>query len=122
MFLNTLKTLTQKSPNDCPFIVSRDFNIDILDDSSHKDNKQQIIIFMNKLKLKSQFKNIATKAGSQLGHIWSIGSKKSPFSRGEAQSFLLLFFTFHQIWLSPIPGDHQPNYFTNLKRKTLAGN
>jgi hypothetical protein len=41
---------------------------------------------------------------------------------GTTQSFLLLFFTFHQIWLSPILGDHQPTYFTNLKRKTLAGN
>jgi hypothetical protein len=71
MFLNTLETLIQKSPNDCPFIVSRDFNIDILDDSNDKDNKQQIIIFMNKSKLKSQFKNITTKAGSQLDHIWS---------------------------------------------------
>jgi hypothetical protein len=27
MFLHTLETLVQKSPNDCPFIVLRDFNI-----------------------------------------------------------------------------------------------
>jgi hypothetical protein len=26
---------------------------------------------MNKLELKSQFKNITTKIGSQLNHIWS---------------------------------------------------
>jgi hypothetical protein len=71
MFLNTLETLIQKSPNDYPFIVSRDFNIDILDDSNHKDNKQKIIIFMNNLKLKSRFRNITTKARSQLDHIWS---------------------------------------------------
>ncbi len=39
------------------------FNIDNLDDSNHKKNKQQLIDFMNKLKLKSQFKNITTKVG-----------------------------------------------------------
>jgi hypothetical protein len=55
-------------------------------------------------------------------HIYTIGSNKSPFSRGEAQMCLLLFFTFHQIWLNPIPRDHQPTYFTNLKWKTFAGN
>ncbi len=71
MFLNTSKTLIQKSPNDYPFIVSRDFNINILDDSNHKDNKQEITILMNNLKLKSQFINITTKVGSQLDHIRS---------------------------------------------------
>jgi len=71
MLLHTLETLVQKSPNDCPFIVLRDFNINILDDSNHKNNKQQLIYFMNKLKQKSQFKNIPTKIGSQLDNIWS---------------------------------------------------
>ncbi len=71
MFLNTLEVLIQKSPNDCPFIVLKDFNIDILDDSNHKNNKQQLIDFVNKFELKSQFENITTKAGSQLDHIWS---------------------------------------------------
>ncbi len=63
--------LIQKSPNDCPLIVLGDFNIDILDESIHKNNKQQLIEFMNKLKLKIQFKIITTKIGSQLDHIWS---------------------------------------------------
>jgi hypothetical protein len=49
MFLNTLEALNQKSPNDCPLIVLRDFNINILDDSNHKNNKQQLIDLMNKL-------------------------------------------------------------------------
>jgi hypothetical protein len=40
MFLNTLEMLIQKSPNDCPFIILRDFNIDILNDTNHKNNKQ----------------------------------------------------------------------------------
>jgi hypothetical protein len=61
MFLHTLKTLIKKSPNDCPFILLRDFNIDILNGSNHKNNKQQLIYFMNKLKQKSQFKNIPNK-------------------------------------------------------------
>ncbi len=64
MFFNTLETLIQKFPNDCPFIVLGDFNINILDDSNHKNNKQQLIDLMNKLKLKSQFKNIITKVES----------------------------------------------------------
>jgi hypothetical protein len=42
MFLNTLKTLIQKSPNDYLFVLE-DFNIDILDDNNHKNNKQQLI-------------------------------------------------------------------------------
>ncbi len=63
MFFNTLDTLIQKSPNDCPFIVLGDFNFDILDDNNHENNKQQSIDFMNKLELKSQFRNITTKVG-----------------------------------------------------------
>jgi hypothetical protein len=47
MFLNTLEMSIQKSPNDCPFIVLKDFNIDILDDSNHKNNKQKLMEFMN---------------------------------------------------------------------------
>ncbi len=71
MFLNTLQMLIQKSPNDCPLIILGNFNIDILDDNNHENNTQQSIDFMNKLELKSQFKNITTKVGSQLNHIWS---------------------------------------------------
>jgi hypothetical protein len=41
MFLNTLETLIQKSLNDYPLIVLGDFNLDILDDSNHENNKQQ---------------------------------------------------------------------------------
>ncbi len=71
MFYYILEALIQKSPNDCPFIVLGNFNIDILDDSNHENNKQQLIDFMNKFELKSQFKNITTKARSQLDYIWS---------------------------------------------------
>jgi hypothetical protein len=71
IFFNTLEALIQKSPNDCPFILLGDFNIDILDDSICKNNKQQWIEFMKKFELKSQFKNITKKSGSQLDHIRS---------------------------------------------------
>ncbi len=71
MFFNTLEALIQKSPIDCPLIVLGDFNIDILDDSNHKNNKQQLIDLMNNLELKSKFKNIITKVESQLDHIWT---------------------------------------------------
>jgi hypothetical protein len=40
--VNTLKTLIQKSLNDCLFVL-KDFNIDILDDNNNKNNKQQLI-------------------------------------------------------------------------------
>ncbi len=53
-------------------------------------------------------------------HIYIIGFNKSLFYKGKAQTFFLPFFTSHQIWLSPIVGDHQPTYFTNLKKNTLA--
>jgi hypothetical protein len=56
MFLDTLEVLIQKSPNDCPFIALGDFNIDVLNHNNHENNKSQSIDFMNKLKLKSQFK------------------------------------------------------------------
>jgi len=69
MFFNTLEALIQKSPIDCPLILLGDFNIDILDDSNHKNNKQQLIDLMNNLELKSKFKNIITKVESQLDHI-----------------------------------------------------
>jgi hypothetical protein len=71
IFFSIVEALIQNSLNDCPFIFLRDFNIDISNDSNHKKNKQKLIKFMNKFELKSQFKNITTKIGSQLDHIWS---------------------------------------------------
>jgi hypothetical protein len=48
--LQHITLLIQKSPNDCPHNVFRNFNIDILDDSNHKKNKQKLIKIINKLK------------------------------------------------------------------------
>jgi len=53
MFLNTLKTLIQKSPNDC-FFVLEDFNINILNDNNHKNNKQQLIYEWIRIKIPIQ--------------------------------------------------------------------
>jgi hypothetical protein len=68
MSINTIETLIQKSSNDCPLIVLENFNINILDDNNHLKNK--LIHYINRFKLKSQFKNITTKAKSQLNHMW----------------------------------------------------
>jgi len=64
-FFNTLKAEVQKSPNDCPLIILGNFNIDILDDINHKNNKQKLIEFMN-CKSKSQFKNNTTNLETKL--------------------------------------------------------
>jgi hypothetical protein len=71
MFLDTLETLIQKSLNSCPLIVLGHFNLDILGDNNHENNKQQLIYFVNNFELKSQFKKYHNKARSQLDHIWS---------------------------------------------------
>jgi hypothetical protein len=46
-----------------------DFNVDILKDNNHEKNKQEILDFMHKFKLKSQFSENTTKVGFQLNHI-----------------------------------------------------
>jgi hypothetical protein len=48
-----------------------DFNVDILKDNNQAKNKQELLYFMNKFQLKSQFNETTTKAGSQLNHIWA---------------------------------------------------
>jgi hypothetical protein len=68
-FFTTLKTKVQKSPNECPLIILGNFNIDILNDINHKNNKQQLIEFMN-CKSKSQFKNNKNKISLFLQQTW----------------------------------------------------
>jgi hypothetical protein len=68
IFLSTLKALVQKFANDCPLITLRNFNINILNDTNNKNNKSQLIDFMNRFKLKSQFEKNITKVESQLNH------------------------------------------------------
>jgi hypothetical protein len=53
----------------CPIIILRDFNINILDDNNHLENK--LVDIMNRFKLKSQFHESTTKVESQLDHIWA---------------------------------------------------
>jgi hypothetical protein len=49
----------------------RDFNVDILKDNNQPKNKQELLYFMDKFQLKSQFNESTTKARSQLNHIWA---------------------------------------------------
>jgi hypothetical protein len=84
-FFNTLKTLVQKSWNDYSFIILKYFIINILNDNNHKNNRQQLIDFVNGFKLKSQFKNKHNKSWISIGahmdkYIWQwmqIGSIRS---------------------------------------------
>jgi len=47
------------------------FNVDILKDINHEKKKQELLDFMDKLKLKSLFNKKLTKVGFQLDHIWA---------------------------------------------------
>jgi hypothetical protein len=49
----------------------RDFSVDIIKNNNEPKNKQEILYFMDKFQLKSQFSENTTKAGSQLDHIWA---------------------------------------------------
>jgi hypothetical protein len=46
-----------------------DFNVNILKDNNHEKNKQELLDFMVKFKLKSQFNESITKVGPPLDHI-----------------------------------------------------
>jgi hypothetical protein len=39
IFLDALEALVKKSPNDSPLVILENFNIDILKDINHKNNK-----------------------------------------------------------------------------------
>ncbi len=57
-------------------IIMGDFNLDILKDNNHEKNKQELLDFMDKFKLKSLFNESTTKVGFQLDHIWANAQKK----------------------------------------------
>jgi hypothetical protein len=46
-----------------------DFNVNTLKNNNQLKNKQELIYFMDKFQLKSQFNESTTKLGSQLDHI-----------------------------------------------------
>jgi hypothetical protein len=54
-----------------------DFNVGILKDNNQAKNKQNLLYFMNKFLLKSQFIETTTNVGFQLYHIWTnfLGNK-----------------------------------------------
>ncbi len=68
-FLNKLQTVIQQSFEHCPIIIMGDFYVDILKDNNQARNKQELLYFMDKLQLKSQFNESSTKAGFQLDPI-----------------------------------------------------
>jgi hypothetical protein len=49
----------------------RYFNVDILKDNTQAKKKQELLEFIDKFQLKSQFNENTTKARCQLGHIWT---------------------------------------------------
>jgi hypothetical protein len=46
-----------------------DFNVDILKDNNQAKKKQELLYFMDKFKLKSQFNESTTKVEFQLNHM-----------------------------------------------------
>jgi len=48
-----------------------DINVDIIKDNNQPKKKQELLYFMDKFVLKSQFSESTTKVGSQLDHMWA---------------------------------------------------
>jgi hypothetical protein len=57
-----------------------DFNVDILRDNNQPKNKQELLYFMDKFQLKSQFSESTIRIASQLYHIWAnvLGNECKP--------------------------------------------
>jgi hypothetical protein len=70
-YLNNIQTIVEQSFEHCPIIIIGDFNVDILKDNSQAKNEQELLYFMDKFQLKSQFSESATKAGFELNYIWT---------------------------------------------------
>jgi hypothetical protein len=69
--LNNFQNIIQQSPEHCLIIIMGDFNVDILKDNNQPKNKQELLYFIDKFQLKSQFSESTTKVGLQLDHIWA---------------------------------------------------
>jgi hypothetical protein len=70
-FFNNVQTIIQQSPKNCPIIIMGNFYVDILKDNNWAKSKQELLYFMDKFQLKSQFNESTTKVGVQLDHIWA---------------------------------------------------
>ncbi len=62
-FLNNLQIIIQQFPEHCPIMIMGDFNVGILKDNNQLKNKQELLYFMDKFQLKSQFNESTTKVG-----------------------------------------------------------
>jgi hypothetical protein len=60
-FLNNLQIIIQQSPKHCLIIIMENFNVEILKNNNQPKNKQELLYFMNKFQLKSQFSESITK-------------------------------------------------------------
>jgi len=70
-FKNNRQTIIQHSFGHCSIIIMGYFNVDILQDNNQAKNKQELLGFMDKFQLKSQFDESTTKVASQLDIIWA---------------------------------------------------
>ncbi len=61
-FLNNLQTIIQQYLEHCSIIIMGDFNVDILKDNNQANENQELLYFMDKFQLKSQFNENTTKA------------------------------------------------------------
>ncbi len=62
--LNNIQTIMQQSCKHCLIIIMGDFNVDILKDNNQPKAKLELLYFMNKFQLKSQFNENTTKVVS----------------------------------------------------------
>ncbi len=70
-FLNNFQIIIQQSPEHCAINFMGNFNVDILKDNNQRKIKQELLYFMDKFQLKSQFNESTTIAKYQLDHIWA---------------------------------------------------
>ncbi len=68
-FPNNLQNIIQQFFEHCPIIIMRDFNVDILKNNNQVKKRKELLYFMDKFQLKSQFRENNTKVGFQLDHI-----------------------------------------------------
>ncbi len=69
IFLNNLQPIIQQSVEYCPIIIMGYFNVEILKDNNQAKKKQELLYFMDKFQLKSQFSENTTKAWSQWSYM-----------------------------------------------------
>ncbi len=109
---NNLQSIIQQFLEHCPIIIMVDFNVDIPKDNNQVKNKQELLYFIDKFQLKSQFRESTIKVRFQLDHIWA------NVPRNECKSNLTkaYWLDFHkQIYIA----FKLPNTFLMYNKKSL---